>query len=88
MIGEVDRGFGHMMQRLAAERIGAAVSNLAHARQILDETLEYAKERKAFGQPIGSFQYNKFLLAELVTKADVTQAFVDQCVHGARARTS
>ena len=62
------------------ERLGAAVSNLAHAAAILDETLDYIKERKAFGQAIGSFQHNKFLAAELVTKIEVSQAFVDQCV--------
>ncbi|WP_432168709.1 acyl-CoA dehydrogenase family protein [Streptomyces sp. bgisy031] len=80
VIGEVDRGFVHMMERLPQERIGGAVSNLAHAAQILDETLEYAKERRAFGQAIGSFQYNKFRLAEMVTQIEVTRAFVDQCV--------
>jgi alkylation response protein AidB-like acyl-CoA dehydrogenase len=80
VIGEVDQGFIAMMQRLPQERIGSAISNLAHARAVLDETLGYTKERKAFGQQIGSFQYNKFLLAELVTKVDVTQAFVDQSV--------
>ncbi|MEH0553636.1 MULTISPECIES: acyl-CoA dehydrogenase family protein [Streptomyces] len=80
VIGEVDRGFIHMMERLPQERIGAAVLNLAHAAQILDETLEYVKERKAFGQSVGSFQYNKFRLAEMVTQIEVTQAFVDQCV--------
>ena len=80
VIGEVNRGFVHMMERLVQERIGAAVSNLAQARGILDETIEYVKERKAFGNAIGSFQYNKFRVAELVTQADVTQAFVDQCV--------
>lgn len=79
-IGEVDRGFIAMMERLPQERIGAAVSNIAHAAAVLDETLQYAKERKAFGQQIGSFQYNKFLFAELVTKVEVTQAFVDQCI--------
>ncbi|GAA0260844.1 acyl-CoA dehydrogenase family protein [Saccharothrix mutabilis subsp. mutabilis] len=79
VIGEVDRGFIYMMERLPQERLGGAISNLAHAKQILLETIEYAKERKAFGQAIGSFQHNKFLLAELVTKVDVTQAFLDQC---------
>ena len=80
VIGEVDRGFVYMMERLVGERIGAAVNNLAHARQILAETLAYVKERKAFGQPVGSFQANKFILAELVTKAEVAQAFVDAAV--------
>jgi alkylation response protein AidB-like acyl-CoA dehydrogenase len=80
VIGEVDQGFIAMMERLVIERMGAAVNNLSHARQILDETLAYVKERHAFGQPIGSFQANKFTLAELVTQADVTQAFVDACI--------
>jgi alkylation response protein AidB-like acyl-CoA dehydrogenase len=80
VVGEVGQGFVHMMERLVQERIGAAVSNLAHARGILDETIEYVKDRHAFGQSVGSFQYNKFRVAELVTQADVTQAFIDQCV--------
>lgn len=80
IIGEVDTGFIQMMVNLPQERLGAAVYGIAHARQVLDETLEYAKERTAFGQPIGAFQHNKFLLAELVTKAEVTQAFVDEAV--------
>jgi alkylation response protein AidB-like acyl-CoA dehydrogenase len=83
VIGEVDHGFVYMMQRLVAERIGSAVNNLAHARQILDETLDHVKERKAFGTPIGSFQANKFTLAELQTLAEVTQAFVDHCMMAA-----
>ena len=80
VIGEVDRGFIQMMEQLPQERIGAAVGNLAQVAAILDETLAYAKERKAFGQPIGSHQHNKFLLADLYTRIDVTQAYVDQCV--------
>jgi alkylation response protein AidB-like acyl-CoA dehydrogenase len=79
-IGEEGRGFIAMMERLVQERVGAAVSNTAHASQILDETIEYVKARKAFGTPVGSFQHNKFKVAELKTKIDVTQAFVDQCV--------
>jgi alkylation response protein AidB-like acyl-CoA dehydrogenase len=69
-----------MMTFLPQERLGSAITNLAHAAQILEETIAYAKERKAFGVPIGSFQNTQFLLADLVTQVEVTQAFVDQCV--------
>ena len=79
-IGEEGMGFIAMMQRLPQERIGAAVSNTAHAKQILLETIEYTKERKAFGQSIGSFQHNKFKIAELVTQIEVTEAYVDDCI--------
>jgi alkylation response protein AidB-like acyl-CoA dehydrogenase len=79
-LGEEGMGFIAMMQRLPQERVGAAASNIAHAKQILAETIEYAKERKAFGQPIGTFQHNKFKIAELVTKVEVTQAYVDDCI--------
>ncbi len=77
LIGQENQGFIHMMQHLPQERIGAAIANLAITRSVLVETIAYVKERKAFGQAIGSFQHNKFLLAELQTKLDVSQAFVD-----------
>ncbi len=80
LIGEEGMGFIAMMQRLAQERIGCAVANVAHAKQILAETIDYTKERKAFGQPIGSFQHNKFKIAELVTKIEVAEAYIDDCV--------
>jgi alkylation response protein AidB-like acyl-CoA dehydrogenase len=79
-LGEEGMGFVAMMQRLPQERIGGAVSNTANAAQILRETIDYAKERIAFGQPIGTFQHNKFKIAELVTTVEVTQAYVDDCV--------
>ncbi|KAA1418110.1 acyl-CoA dehydrogenase [Mumia zhuanghuii] len=80
VIGEVDRGFIAMMERLPQERLSCAVSNVAHAKQILLETIDYAKERQAFKQPIGSFQHNKFLLAELVTRIESVEAYVDAAV--------
>ncbi len=80
VIGEIDGGFIHMMQWLPQERLGSAITNIAHAAQILEETIAYAAERKAFGQPIGAFQHNKFLMAELVTKIEVSRAFIDQAV--------
>ena len=79
-LGDEGLGFVAMMQRLPQERVGAAVSNIAHAKQILAETIDYTKERKAFGQPIGTFQHNKFKIAELVTKVEVTEAYVDDCI--------
>jgi long-chain-acyl-CoA dehydrogenase len=80
LIGTENLGFIHMMQHLPQERLGAAIANLAITRSVLAETIQYTKDRKAFGQSIGSFQHNKFLLAELQTKAEVTQAFVDQAI--------
>ena len=77
VIGEVDNGFIYMMERLPQERLGAAISNIAHAKQILEETIQYTKDRQAFGQPIGKFQHNKFLMAELVTKIEVAEAYTD-----------
>jgi len=80
IIGELDSGFIHMMTWLPQERLGSAITNIAHAAQILAETIDYIKERKAFGQSIGSFQHNKFLAAELVTKVEMVQSYVDAAV--------
>jgi alkylation response protein AidB-like acyl-CoA dehydrogenase len=80
LLGEQGRGFIHMMERLPQERLNCAVSNLAHAEGVFVETLEYAKSRHAFGKPIGSFQHNRFQLAEMRTMLDVTRSFVYECV--------
>ncbi|GAB3700834.1 acyl-CoA dehydrogenase family protein [Mariniluteicoccus flavus] len=80
LLGPLDMGFIEMMKHLPQERIGSAIANIAHATWILKETIEYTKERKAFGQAIGSMQHNKFKIAELQTKVEVTQAYVDDCV--------
>lgn len=80
LLGPEGMGFIEMMKHLPQERLGNAVANLANARQILEETIEYTKERKAFGMPVGSFQHNKFKIAEMVTKVEVTQAYIDQCI--------
>jgi alkylation response protein AidB-like acyl-CoA dehydrogenase len=80
LIGELDRGFEHMMRQLPQERLSAAALNVAHAAVALESTLEYVRERRAFGQPIGTFQHSRFLLAELTTAIDVAQTFVDCCI--------
>jgi alkylation response protein AidB-like acyl-CoA dehydrogenase len=66
-----------MMERLPRERLSTAIVNLAHATAVAEVTLDYAKERTAFGQAIGTFQHNRFTLAELFTKLDVARAYVD-----------
>ena len=59
---------------------GNAIANIANAKQILGETIQYCKDRKAFGQPIGCFQHNKFKLAEMVTAIEVAEAYIDDCI--------
>ncbi len=80
LLGPEGKGFVAMMQHLPQERIGAAVGNIANTRQILEETMDYAKQRKAFGQPIGMFQHNAFKIAEMITAVEVAQSYVDDCV--------
>jgi alkylation response protein AidB-like acyl-CoA dehydrogenase len=80
VIGEPGRGFVHMMERLPQERLSAACANVGHTQMALDATLAYVKERRAFGKPIGSFQHSRFVLAELVTELEVTQAYIDRCL--------
>lgn len=80
LLGPQDLGFIAMMKHLPQERIGNAIANIANAKQILAETIQYSKDRKAFGQSIGSFQHNTFKIAEMVTKIEVSEAYIDDCV--------
>ena len=57
-----------------------AISAVAGARAALNWTIGYVRERKAFGQSIGSLQNTRFVLAEIATEVDVAQAYVDRCV--------
>src|SRR4051794_30224646 len=80
LLGGEGQGFLNLVSNLPQERLSIAVSAQAAARQALDWTLAYCKEREAFGQPIGSFQNSRFWLAEMHTEIEVTQTFVDRCV--------
>jgi len=76
--GAEGRGFKQLMQNLQQERLCIAVASMASCRRALDDTLEYVKSRRAFGQPIGAFQHIQFRLAELATEVEVGQAFTDR----------
>ena len=80
LLGEEGKGFYYLMLNLAQERLGMAVGALGVCQAAMDQTLAYTKERKAFGQPVGQFQHNKFLLAELSTEVQIGQVYVDRCV--------
>ncbi|MFF1735748.1 acyl-CoA dehydrogenase family protein [Streptomyces sp. NPDC058247] len=80
LLGEENKAFYHLMRNLPEERMSIAVSAVAAARSVFDETLEYAKSRTAFGQPIGTFQNSRFVLAELDTELDIAQVYVDRCL--------
>lgn len=78
LLGKEGRGFYAMMTHLAQERLSVAVQATAQAIRAYEHSLAYAKERQAFGTPIGSFQHNRFVLAEMKTEVDIAQAYVDR----------
>ncbi|MCU0498850.1 MAG: acyl-CoA dehydrogenase family protein [Anaerolineae bacterium] len=80
LLGQAGEGFRYMMQQLPQERLIIAVGNVATAEAVLAYTLDWVKERTAFGQPIGSFQNTRFKLAELQTEVRIARVFVDNCI--------
>ncbi len=78
LLGEEGMGFTYLMQNLPQERLGLAAASITHAETAFDWTLAYIKERQAFGQPIGSFQTVKHLMAEMRTELDVARVYVDR----------
>jgi alkylation response protein AidB-like acyl-CoA dehydrogenase len=85
-LGEAGSGFRSLVTKLPQERLSIAVTGVAAARTALDLTLDYVKERTAFGQPIGSFQNSRFRLAEMATEVEIAQTFVDRCVLALNAK--
>ncbi len=80
LLGEWNRGFYHLMHFLAEERLLSAVGALANAEAAFEVTLEYATDRKVFGQAVADFQVNRFKFADMRMEMDVCQAFIDNCV--------
>jgi alkylation response protein AidB-like acyl-CoA dehydrogenase len=79
-LGDEGQGFSLLVRNLAQERLSIAIAGIAAARAALNWTLDYTKDRKAFGQAIAQFQNSKFKLAEVATEIEVTQSFVDRCI--------
>jgi alkylation response protein AidB-like acyl-CoA dehydrogenase len=80
LLGDEGGGFIALMQNLPRERVAIGTAALAGAEAAFEQTLEYCKQRQAFGRPIGRFQHNRFVLAEMATELAVARAFTDRCV--------
>jgi alkylation response protein AidB-like acyl-CoA dehydrogenase len=80
LLGEEGEGFIFLMTNLPQERLIIAAQAVAACESVVGMCLEYAKTREAFGKPIGKFQHNRFLIAEMATEARIARTFVDECV--------
>jgi alkylation response protein AidB-like acyl-CoA dehydrogenase len=76
VLGQVGKGFYHIMWELQGERLIGAAGSVAGAQHVFDRTLEYAKERKAFGRAIGHFQVIRHKFAEMATKIETARQMV------------
>ncbi len=80
LLGEEGMGFVYLMQDLPQERLNIAILAVHSAQAILDKTVEYVTERKAFGKSIATFQNTQFKLAELDTELTSATVFLDRCL--------
>jgi acyl-CoA dehydrogenase len=80
LIGDEGQGFRYLMQELPWERLQLAIVAVAACEAALRWTIDYCRERQAFGRSIASFQNTQFKLAELRTETQVARVFVDRCI--------
>jgi alkylation response protein AidB-like acyl-CoA dehydrogenase len=80
LLGEEGKGFLYLVSNLPQERLSIAASAVSAAEAALGWTLDYVRERKAFGQAIGSFQSARFTLAEIQGEIQIARTFIDRCV--------
>ncbi len=80
LLGEENLGFKYLMKELAQERLVVAVRAAASVEAFLQKTVDYTRERKAFGQSVFEFQNTRFKLAEAKAQATMLRVFVDDCM--------
>jgi acyl-CoA dehydrogenase len=78
--GEEGKGFAQLMNELPYERTIIGVSGVASIERALRLTVEYTRERKAFGQALIDMQNTRFVLAEVKTEATIARTFIDRCI--------
>ncbi len=80
MLGQEGKGFGHMMTKLAQERLAQAIRSATVCEAVIEWTVDYTAQRKAFGKTIADFQNTQFKLAELDTLATMARVYTDKCI--------
>jgi alkylation response protein AidB-like acyl-CoA dehydrogenase len=80
LLGKEGHGFYYLMHNLPQERLSIAAAGVAAAESALEMTIQYCKDRTAFGRQIGKFQNSRFKLAEMKTEITIARTFVDQCI--------
>ena len=80
LLGEEGMGFIYLMQELPQERLSVSLAAVSCAESILAQTVEYVKDRKAFGKTIASFQNTQFKLAEMSSTVTMARVFIDKCL--------
>ncbi len=80
LLGQEGNGFIYLMQELPWERMQIAIAAVSKCEAAIQWTIDYVKNRKAFGKPVAGFQNTRFKLAELATETQVMRVFVDRCI--------
>ncbi|AKH70114.1 acyl-CoA dehydrogenase [Spongiibacter sp. IMCC21906] len=80
LLGEEGKGFVYLMQDLPQERLNVAMVAVASAEATIEQTIDYVKDRKAFGTTVATFQNTQFKLAELATEVQVARVYIDRCL--------
>ena len=80
LLGKEGEGFKYLMTELAQERLVVSLGAIAAAEGILEKTVQYTKDRIAFGKPISELQNTRFKLAEMATEVSMGRVYADRCV--------
>lgn len=80
LLGKEGEGFIYLMQQLPQERLIVGIIGITLAETALEKTVQYAKQRIAFGKPVAAFQNTRFKLAELATEIQICRIFIDRCI--------
>ena len=80
LLGEEGAGFKYMMEKLAQERLVVALTAQVSAEEMLKATIDYAKTREAFGQPLSKLQNTRYKLVEMATELEIGRTFIDRLI--------